>query len=103
MSRVSRRTAERGRSGPAAEPPRAGIAADSTDDPDVIADRVLRAVRPGSIIDLNVELSGKDADGQSVLVDALPQILDGLRAKHLRPVRLDTLVGGPAYQSCSRT
>ena len=31
------------------------------------------------------------------LVGALPAILDGLRAMHLEPVRLDELVGGPAY------
>ena len=30
----------------------------------------------------------------------VPLILDGLRARGLRPVRLDTLIGGPAYQSC---
>jgi hypothetical protein len=31
----------------------------------------------------------------------LPLILDGLRARHLRPVRLDELVGGPAYAPCN--
>jgi hypothetical protein len=39
---------------------------------------------------------------RSVLVKALPLILDGLRARHLKPVRLDQLVGGPAYQSCAK-
>jgi peptidoglycan-N-acetylglucosamine deacetylase len=72
-----------------------------TDDPNVVAERVLRAVKPGSIIDLNVELTSKDDHGQPLLVDALPQILAGLRERGLRPVRLDTLVGGPAYQSCT--
>jgi hypothetical protein len=35
-----------------------------------------------------------------VLVHALPSILDGLRAKHLEPVGLDELLGGPAYVPC---
>jgi peptidoglycan/xylan/chitin deacetylase (PgdA/CDA1 family) len=72
-------------------------------DPNVVAQRVLSKVKPGSIIDLNAELTNKDDRGQSVLVQALPKILAGLHARGLRPVRLDTLVGGPAYQSCTRS
>ena len=37
---------------------------------------------------------------RTVLVRALPLILDGLRAKHLDPVGLDDLIGGPAYVNC---
>jgi len=71
-----------------------------THDPRVLADKVLRQVRPGSIIDLRDGIDGRSANS-SVLVQALPLILDGLRQRHLRPVRLDELVGGPAYQPCA--
>ena len=40
---------------------------------------------------------------RAAVVAALPLILDGLRARNLRPVRLDTLIGGPAYQSCDNS
>ena len=36
----------------------------------------------------------------TVLVRALPLILDGLRAKHLDLVGLDQLIGGPAFVPC---
>jgi hypothetical protein len=32
-----------------------------------------------------------------VVVEALPLILDGLKAKGLQPVRLDELLGKPGY------
>jgi hypothetical protein len=35
-----------------------------------------------------------------VVAQALPEILAGLRAKNLAPVRLDELVGGGDYQPC---
>jgi peptidoglycan/xylan/chitin deacetylase (PgdA/CDA1 family) len=66
----------------------------------VIADKVLESVRGGSIIDLHAGLDGTSTAHRAAVVAALPLILDGLRARNLRPVRLDTLVGGPAYQSC---
>jgi peptidoglycan/xylan/chitin deacetylase (PgdA/CDA1 family) len=73
----------------------------ATDDPALIASRVLRDVRPGSVILLHDGLDGRvDAD-RSVIVAALPMILDGLRAKGLHPVRVDELVDQPAYvDSC---
>jgi hypothetical protein len=66
-----------------------------------IVRRVLRDARSGSIINLRNGIDGAPAAGKEVLVRALPAILDGLRAKHLQPVRLDELIGGPAYTSCS--
>ena len=63
--------------------------------------RVLRDARSGSIINLRNGIDGAPEANKEVLVDALPQILAGLKAKHLEPVRLDQLVGGPAYTSCS--
>nr|MDP9336074.1 polysaccharide deacetylase family protein [Actinomycetota bacterium] len=76
-----------------------------TNDARSIADKVLESVRGGSIIDLHAGLDGTSRAHRAAVVAALPLILDGLRARNLRPVRLDTLVGGPAYQSCddSRT
>ena len=71
-----------------------------TNDRRAIADKVLRSVQGGSIIDLHAGLDGTSAAHRAAVVAALPLILDGLRARNLRPVRLDELVGGPAYQSC---
>ena len=62
-----------------------------------LASRIVAKARPGSIIDLHDGLDGKvDAD-RTVLVAALPAILDGLAAKGLQPVRLDELLGRPGY------
>ena len=75
----------------------------TTSDPALVARRVLDRVRPGSIIDLHDGLDGRvDAD-RTVLIAALPLILDGLAAKGLQPVRLDTLLGRAGYLSrCPR-
>ena len=54
-------------------------------------------VRPGSIILLHDSIGGHvDADHR-VVIEALPRILGGLERKGLQPVRLDRLIGGPAY------
>jgi peptidoglycan/xylan/chitin deacetylase (PgdA/CDA1 family) len=74
----------------------------TTTDARLVARRVLAAVRPGSIIDLHDGLDGNTTVDRSVVVRALPMILDGLRARGLRPVRLDQLIGGPAYRPCRR-
>jgi peptidoglycan-N-acetylglucosamine deacetylase len=73
----------------------------ATDDPTLIATRVLRAAEPGSVILLHDGLDGRvDAD-RRVIVEALPLILDGLRRRGLQPVRLDELLGQAAYvDSC---
>jgi peptidoglycan/xylan/chitin deacetylase (PgdA/CDA1 family) len=67
------------------------------DDAAEIARRVLDAARPGSIVLLHDGHEGDvDAD-RTVIVDALPLILAGLRAKSLEPVGLDTLLEKRAY------
>jgi peptidoglycan-N-acetylglucosamine deacetylase len=66
-----------------------------------IVERVLDKARSGSIIDLRDGIDGTSDNQGSVLVRALPAILRGLQSMHLKPVRLDQLVGGPAYTSCS--
>jgi len=66
-----------------------------------IVRRVVREAKSGSIINLRNGIDGAPANNKEVLVQALPEILEGLRAKHLQPVRLDELIGGPAYTSCS--
>jgi peptidoglycan/xylan/chitin deacetylase (PgdA/CDA1 family) len=69
----------------------------ATHDPDLVASRILHKVRPGSIILLHDGLDGNLTADRSVLLRALPLILDGLKARDLRAVRLDTLLGKPGY------
>jgi peptidoglycan/xylan/chitin deacetylase (PgdA/CDA1 family) len=69
----------------------------ATDDPALVARRVLDKVRPGSIILLHDGLDGHIGADRSVVVAALPMILDGLRERGLQPVTLDKLLGRPGY------
>ncbi len=69
----------------------------ATTDGDLVARRVLDAVQPGSIILLHDGIDGNIGADRSVILSALPQILDGLRAKGLQPVTLDKLLGKPGY------
>ena len=69
----------------------------ATDDAALVARRILDGVKPGSIILLHDGIDGTVTADRSVLVAALPMILDGLRARGLTPVRLDELLGKPAY------
>jgi peptidoglycan/xylan/chitin deacetylase (PgdA/CDA1 family) len=57
-------------------------------DPAAVASNTLRQVKPGSIVVLH--LNG--APNAPATADALAQIIPGLRAKGLRPVKLDELV-----------
>ncbi len=66
-------------------------------DAGLLARRVLDDVEPGSIIDLHDGLDGDVTADRSVLVRALPKILDGLARKHLKPVRLDELLREHGY------
>lgn len=68
-----------------------------TTDAHLIADRVLRGVRPGSIVLLHDGLDGDPSVDRTVLVDALPLILDGLRDRGLEAVGLDELLGQSAW------
>jgi len=68
--------------------------------PHTIARRVVERARPGSIIVLHDGLDGNPAADRTVLVKAMPLIVDGLRAKHFEIVGLDQLIGGPAYVPC---
>jgi peptidoglycan/xylan/chitin deacetylase (PgdA/CDA1 family) len=71
----------------------------STDGQRVAADVLARA-RPGSIILLHDGLDGTVHANRSVLLTALPLIIDGLRQRGLEPVRLDQLLGRPGYVPC---
>jgi len=62
-----------------------------------VARAVLDDVQPGSIIVLHDGLDGDVTADRSVVVRALPMILDGLERKGLKPVRLDTLLGERGY------
>ena len=72
----------------------------ATNDPHLVAERILRGAKPGAILLLHDGLDGNPAANRQVLVNALPEILKGLRAKGLKPVRLDQMLGTGAYQSC---
>jgi UDP-glucose 4-epimerase len=61
-----------------------------------LAAAVLSSVRPGSIIRLPL-VAGAHSRTAGTVSTALPLILQGLRERHLRPVRLDELLGTAAY------
>jgi len=70
-------------------------------DPAKLAANVLAKVRPGSIILLHDGIDGNVGADRSVVVQALPAILEGLTARGLKPVTLDKLLNVPAYlQTC---
>jgi len=69
----------------------------ATDDGQQVARRVLENVKPGSIILLHDGIDGSVSADRSVLLTALPLILDGLEARGLKPVTLDRLLGVPGY------
>ena len=71
----------------------------ATSDPDVVATRILDNVRPGSIILLHDGIDGNPGADRSVVVQALPEIIAGLKDRGLQPVRLDQLLGRAAYAS----
>ena len=72
----------------------------ATTNAQLIAKRILDKVHGGSIILLHDGLDGNPQANRTVLLRAMPLILAGLRAKGLQPVRLDKLLGGPAYTRC---
>jgi UDP-glucose 4-epimerase len=69
--------------------------------PKAIAQRVLKNVRGGSIIALQDDFDGTLGANHTALVEAMPEILAGLRARHLQPVRLDQLLDAAPYTTCS--
>jgi peptidoglycan/xylan/chitin deacetylase (PgdA/CDA1 family) len=69
----------------------------STTDAELVAKRVLDDVEPGSIIVLHDGLDGDVTADRSVLVRALPMILDGLEQRGLEAVSLDELLGKKGY------
>jgi peptidoglycan/xylan/chitin deacetylase (PgdA/CDA1 family) len=70
----------------------------TTTDGNRVARRILAKVTPGSIIDLHDGLDGRVNVDRTVLVRALPLILNGLRERGLHPVRLDVLLGDRPYR-----
>ena len=71
----------------------------SHDGAQVAAD-VLKRARPGSIILLHDGIDGTVHADRSVLLTALPLIIDGLKEQGLQPVRLDELLDKPGYVPC---
>jgi peptidoglycan/xylan/chitin deacetylase (PgdA/CDA1 family) len=73
----------------------------ATSDANLVARRILDKVQPGSIILLHDGIDGNIGADRSVILAALPQILDGLAQRGLIPVTLDKLLGTPGYlQNC---
>jgi peptidoglycan/xylan/chitin deacetylase (PgdA/CDA1 family) len=72
----------------------------ASNDAQLVAGRVLAQAKPGSIILLHDGLDGNPSANRQVLVRALPLILEGLRAQHLTPVRLDQLLGESPTGTC---
>ncbi len=66
-----------------------------------IARRVLERVQPGSVVLLHDAIDGRPDADRSAVLDALPRILEGLKARGLTPVRLDELLGRPGLQAPS--
>ncbi|MBN9492696.1 polysaccharide deacetylase family protein [bacterium] len=64
-----------------------------------VARRIVDQSKGGSIIDLHDGSDGNIGVDRSVVVRALPLIIEGLHAKGLKVVRLDKLLGKPAYTS----
>ena len=69
----------------------------NTHDAGLVARRTLDDVKPGSIIVLHDGLDGSVTADRSVLVRAVPKILDGLERRGLKPVRLDALLHQRGY------
>jgi len=69
----------------------------NTHDAGLVARRTLDDVKPGSIIVLHDGLDGSVTADRSVLVRAVPMILDGLERRGLKPVRLDALLHQRGY------
>jgi peptidoglycan-N-acetylglucosamine deacetylase len=69
----------------------------NTRDAGLVARRTLDNVKPGSIIVLHDGLDGSVTADRSVLIRAVPMILDGLERRGLKPVRLDALLHERGY------
>lgn len=64
-----------------------------------VARKIVDQAKGGSIIDLHDGSDGNIGVDRSVVVRALPLIIEGLQAKGLKIVRLDKLLDKPAYAS----
>ena len=69
----------------------------SATDSKLVAHRILAGAQAGSIVLLHDGLDGNLTEDRSVLLAALPLILEGLKSRGLNPVGLDELLQTPAY------
>ncbi len=69
----------------------------SATDSELVAHRILAGAQAGSIVLLHDGLDGNLTADRSVLLGALPLILEGLKSRGLNPVGLDELLQTPAY------
>ena len=72
----------------------------SSHDGQQVAADILERTKPGSIILLHDGIDGTVHADRSVILTALPLIIEGLQARGLQPVRLDQLLNKPGYVSC---
>ncbi|MEZ5993399.1 MAG: polysaccharide deacetylase family protein [Planctomycetota bacterium] len=63
-----------------------------------IAERIVDKARPGGVILLHDGAGLQGSDDRSATVDALPVIIDGLRARGFEILRLDELLKIPPYK-----
>ena len=66
--------------------------------PVLVTAEAVAQMKPGSIIDLHDGLDGRVNVDRRVLVQAIPLILEGFRARGLQAVRLDQLLGISGYR-----
>lgn len=66
-------------------------------DAEQLAKHILERVKPGAIILLHDGKEGTANSDHSVMLAALPVILEGLKERGLTPVRLDELLGTTGY------
>lgn len=69
-----------------------------SDDPDAIERRIVPKARPGSVIMLHDGTGLGGRDDRRATIEALPRIIEGLRARGLRFVRLDELLEVEPYR-----
>jgi len=67
-------------------------------DPEKVAKRVLEGARPGGVILLHDGTGLGGSDDRSATIEALPMIIDGLRERGMRFVRLDELLEVEPYR-----
>jgi peptidoglycan/xylan/chitin deacetylase (PgdA/CDA1 family) len=67
-------------------------------DADIIFQRIVKGARPGGVIAMHDGAGLLGTESRQPTIDALPKLIDALRASGLEFARLDTLLGVEAYR-----